>query len=304
MATTQEKGNPAVEMDQDVATAPQMSVPDGGLVAWTTIAGAWLILFATSGYMFSFGVYEDFYVLEYLSNHSPSSIAWIGSFQLMSPFLLGIFSGKLFDDGHFHALQICGGTVFTLSLFMLSLAKPQQYYQIFLSQGVGMGFGLGCTYLPSASIVSHHFAKRRGLASGIALSGGAVGSAVFPIMLNHLLPRIGFGQAVRATAYVVLGCVVAGNVMMKTRFRAHYKRADAGGSRMWGFLTDAPYMLTVLGLSLANVGNFFPLTYIQLYAEQHSVSSSASFYSITSINAAGVLGANCGKLLRRRLRIR
>ncbi|KAF8183031.1 major facilitator superfamily domain-containing protein, partial [Mycena galopus ATCC 62051] len=239
----------------------------------------------------------DFYVLEYLSNHSPSSIAWIGSFQLMSPFLLGIFSGKLFDDGHFHALQICGGTVFTLSqvLFMLSLAKPQQYYQSLCSQGVGMGFGLGCTYLPSASIVSHHFAKRRGLASGIVFSGGAVGSAVFSFSEQlHLLPRIGFGQSVRATAYVVLGCVVAGNIMMKTRFRAHGKQAGAGGSRIWGFLTDAPYMLAVLGLSLANVGNFFPLTYIQLYAEQHSVRNSVSFYSITSINAAGVLGRIAG----------
>ncbi|KAJ7149190.1 MFS general substrate transporter [Mycena crocata] len=258
---------------------------------------SWLVLFATSGYLFSFGVYEDFYVVNYLSDHSPSSIAWIGSFQLMSPFMFGILSGKLFDHGHFHALQIWGGTVFTFSLFMLSLAKPQQYYQIFLSQGVGMGFGLGCTYLPSASIVAHHFAKRRGLASGVALSGGAAGSTVFPIMLNHLIPRIGFAQAVRATGYIVLSCIVVGNVLMRTRLPSRFKRADVVSPKLTSFFADAPYMLTVLGLSLATIGNFFPPIYIQLYAEQHSVSSSVAFYSIASINAAGVFGRIAGNYL-------
>ncbi|KAJ6603385.1 MFS general substrate transporter [Mycena vulgaris] len=277
--------------------APQdpMSVPDGGLTAWTTIAGAWLILFATSGYMFSFGVYEDFYVLEYLTNHSPSSIAWIGSFQLMSPFILGLFSGKLFDAGHFYTLQICGGAIFTFSLFMLSLAKPQQYYQIFLSQGVGMGLGLGCTYLPSATIAVHHFARRRGLASGIALSGGALGSTVFPIMLNHLIPRIGFAGAVRATGYVVLGCILVGNTLMRTRFPRRSQRKDA--PKMISFLTDAPYMWTVLGISIANIGNAFPLTYIQLFAEQHSTSGGVVFYSIAAMNAAGVIGRIAGNYL-------
>ncbi|KAJ7892925.1 hypothetical protein B0H14DRAFT_3681438 [Mycena olivaceomarginata] len=98
------------------------SVPDGGLVAWMTVAGA------TFGYLYSFGVYETFYSLEYLTNHTPSSNAWIGSFQLMMPFTLGIVLGKLFDNGHFHLLQITGRTIFTFSLFMLSLAKPMQYY--------------------------------------------------------------------------------------------------------------------------------------------------------------------------------
>ncbi|KAJ6553096.1 MFS general substrate transporter [Mycena capillaripes] len=262
----------------------------------------WLILFATSGYMFSFGVYEDFYVLEYLTNHSPSSIAWIGSFQLMSPFILGLFSGKLFDAGHFYALQICGGAIFTFSLFMLSLAKPQQYYQYLFSQGVGMGLGLGCTYLPSATIAVHHFARRRGLASGIALSGGALGSTVFPIsqhrssfVISHLIPRIGFAGAVRATGYVVLGCILVGNTLMRTRFPRRLKRKDA--PTMISLLTDAPYMWTVLGISIANIGNAFPLTYIQLFAEQHSTSGGVVFYSIAAMNAAGVIGRIAGNYL-------
>ncbi|KAF7362876.1 MFS general substrate transporter [Mycena venus] len=94
------------------------TVPDGGMQAWTTSAGAWLVMFASLGYLYSFGVYEDFYVVEFLTNHTASSIAWIGSFQLMAPFLLGVVAGKLFDNGHFHAIQIFGGATFIFSQFI------------------------------------------------------------------------------------------------------------------------------------------------------------------------------------------
>ncbi|KAJ7160288.1 MFS general substrate transporter [Mycena filopes] len=163
------------------------SVPDGGFTAWMTIAGAWLVLFATFGYLYSFGVYENFYALRYLTNHSPSSIAWIGSIQLMLPFALGIVSGKLFDNGHFHLLEISGSIIFTFSLFMLSLAKPFQYYQASYAQGLGMGIGLGLTFVPTVSITAHHFAKRRSLATGIVMSGSSVGGTIFPIFICSAL---------------------------------------------------------------------------------------------------------------------
>ena len=49
-------------------------------------------------------------------------------------------------------------------MFMLSLCKPDQYYQVFLSQGVGMGLGTGILYMPCAGAVSNHFSKHKGLA--------------------------------------------------------------------------------------------------------------------------------------------
>lgn len=49
-------------------------------------------------------------------------------------------------------------------MFMLSLAKPEQYYQVFLSQGMGMGVATGIMYTPVSSLVVQHFRKRRALA--------------------------------------------------------------------------------------------------------------------------------------------
>ncbi|KAJ7089481.1 mycorrhiza-upregulated monocarboxylate permease [Mycena crocata] len=159
-------------------------VADGGFEAWRTVVGAWLVLLGTFGYSYTFGVFEDYYVRVYLPDHTPSSIAWIGSFQLMMPFLLGPVAGIIFDNGGFYMLEIVGCSIFTFSVFMLSLCKPNQYYQIFLAQAVGMGIGLGLTFLPTISIVVHHFNRHRGLASGIVLSGSSIGATFFPIMLK------------------------------------------------------------------------------------------------------------------------
>jgi MFS family permease len=46
-----------------------------------------------------------------------------------------------------------------------------------------MGIGLGLTFVPTLSITVHYFNKRRGLASGVALSGSALGATVFPISM-------------------------------------------------------------------------------------------------------------------------
>ena len=54
---------------------------------------------------------------------------------------------------------------------MLSLAHPDQYYQLFLSQGIGMGLGSGLIYIPCLAVQSHHWRTRRALALGIVFTG-------------------------------------------------------------------------------------------------------------------------------------
>jgi len=51
--------------------------PEGGWQAWRTIVGAFLVQFATFGYTNAFGVYQDFYVREYLDRYTPSQIGCV-----------------------------------------------------------------------------------------------------------------------------------------------------------------------------------------------------------------------------------
>ncbi|ESK91817.1 MFS general substrate transporter [Moniliophthora roreri MCA 2997] len=261
---------------------------DGGVRAWSTVAGSWFLLFGTLGYLYSYGVYQDYYTRFYLLSSNTSSISWMGSVQLALPYLLGIPMGKLFDAGYIHSVLAAGSTLFVFSLFMVSLAKPNHYYQLFLSQGIGMGLGVGCVQLHSTTIVSRHFLRRRAFAYGIALTGASVGSLVYPIMLNRLIYSIGFGPAVRASAGLVAGCVLLGNILVKSPAIQPSRNQSSPAYRTW--LKDPAYMLFTTGTFVAFFGFYFPIVYLQLYAMEKRINTTLAFYSLSILNGSSIFG--------------
>ncbi|KDN35155.1 hypothetical protein K437DRAFT_82278 [Tilletiaria anomala UBC 951] len=77
---------------------------------------------------------------------------------------LGIVGGFLLDAGRFRVTIAYGTLLFIFAFFMLSLCQAGMFAPILLSQGIGMGAGLGFAYLPVSGVVSQHFNERRGLA--------------------------------------------------------------------------------------------------------------------------------------------
>lgn len=87
------------------ATLPNVvTYPDGGLKAWSVVAGAFCVSFTSWGYVNCFGLFQDQYSLHQLKDYSASQISWIGSFQLFLVLACAILSGKLFDAGY---LKVC-----------------------------------------------------------------------------------------------------------------------------------------------------------------------------------------------------
>ena len=52
--------------------------------------------------------------------------------------------------------------------------------------------------------VSHWFFERRGLASGIAFVGGGFGGVLFPLMIQSLIPQVGWAWSIRALGLILL----------------------------------------------------------------------------------------------------
>lgn len=123
--------------------------------------------------MNAYGVYQSFYELDFLGTQSSSNISWIGSVQAFLLFLLSIAAGPIFDAGHLRSLLWTGTLLTVLGMFMTSICKT--YWQIFLAQGVMVGLGFGCLYLPAPAVVSQHFYGRRALAIGISSIGSGLG---------------------------------------------------------------------------------------------------------------------------------
>ncbi|OBZ66090.1 Riboflavin transporter MCH5 [Grifola frondosa] len=277
--------------EEQVIQVSVSQFPEGGLAGWTTVLGSFLIQFCGFGYSTSFGVYQSFYVREYLTNESPSTISWIGSINAFLVISAGLVAGRLYDRGYFYPILYGGSLLISFSLFMLSLAKPNHFYQIFLSQGLGAGLGAGMIYVPSVAVVSHYFQRRRALAMMIVASGSSFGAVIHPIMLNNMLNngRFSFGTAIRASAGLVSGLLLVACVLMRTRLPPPQKSADLRKTLV-KISRDGAYIAATMGLMIFAIAFYFPLFYLQLDAASHGLSKTFSFYSLVIMNFSSFIG--------------
>ncbi|OSX57639.1 hypothetical protein POSPLADRAFT_1049868 [Postia placenta MAD-698-R-SB12] len=306
-AETSDSG-PAVEHSSiNAADCDFDDVPDGGMWAYMAILGGWLVEFTTFGYSTSFGIFQDYYTVT--SSSSSSNISWIGSIQLFLFSAGGLPAGWLFDAGYSRYIFISGSLLFSFCIFMLSLANPHQYYQLLLSQAIGMGIGGGFLLTPACSIQSHYWRKYRAIALGVVqtgkllsiyccdcrsscLLGSSCGSIVFPIMLNRLFyGRAGFAWGVRATAFLTLGLLLIACCLLRPRRSSRAKHRKQGAlPPIKPVIMDVPYVLTIVALWLVNWGLYFPYFYQQTWVREHGLSDTLAFYTIAILNAGSVFG--------------
>ncbi|KAF5344396.1 hypothetical protein D9756_011351 [Leucocoprinus leucothites] len=277
--------------------------PDGGLRAWGVVLGAFFIQFCSYGYIFfSYCLMTDYYTRIYMTAYSASSIAWIGS---VSPFLLfaiGLFVGRLYDRGYCMHLVYGGALLISLSLFMLSLIKHNQYYGAFLCQGVGVGLGGGMIYLPSLVIVSQYFDKKRAVAMPIVTAGASLGAVVSPIMLNSLLQRPNMTFAIVSSIYasLITAILILACYLMKPRFAPPKSYANYSES-LRRFSRDTAFVTVTIGLALFGLGVLFPLFFLQLAAIENGLSKEFAFYSLVILNGCGFFGRIACAFLTRRI---
>lgn len=282
--------NASPEKSQFPEAAQTVEFPEGGLSGWSTVAGAFLVQFCGFGYTTSFGVYQDFYTRIYITNQSPSTISWVGSVNGFLVVSGGLLAGRLYDRGYFYHLLWGGSLLISFSVFMLSLAKPDNFYQVFLAQALGVGIGGGMMYVPSIAVVSHYFQKRRALAMTIVACGSSLGAALHPIMLNNTLNgRLGFANATRANAGVMTGCLLLACCLTRPRLPFATLQPDLR-TLAWKFAKDGPYVCYVAGSTLFFLGYYFPLFYLQLDATKHGLSNNLSFYSLVILSVASFAG--------------
>ncbi|KAJ7277950.1 major facilitator superfamily domain-containing protein [Mycena rebaudengoi] len=289
-STSETKVIPASLPRGEHESSTAQTFPEGGLQAWATVAGAFLIQFCGLGYTSSFGVYQDFYVRDYLTGSSASAISWIGSVNAFLVVSSGLIAGRFYDQGHFHLLVYGGCFLSSFSLFMLSLCKPEQLYQIFLAQGLGLGLGAGIVFVPSVAIVSHYFLKRRALAMSIVASGASLGAVVHTIMLNNTLrTHLGFPNAVRVSAGFVSALLFVGCILMRPRLPPS-KREVHFWTSLHRFSRDKAYVFATLGMATYNIGFYFPLFFLQLDAISHGINQTLAFYSLVIVNGSSFVG--------------
>lgn len=187
--------------------------PDGGLKAWTQVAMGWLVICTTWGWINSYGAFQSYYKMTL--DESPSTISWIGSVQNFLTFFCGAFSGRLLDAGLFVPAFLVGAFLQLLGIFMMSLST--KYWQLMITQGVMTGIGGGLFFTPAMGLMGTYFSSKRALAIGIATTGNSAGGIIYPVIVQQLLPKIGFAWTARVLGFFNLACLCLVFAFMRPR---------------------------------------------------------------------------------------
>ncbi|EEP82074.1 predicted protein [Uncinocarpus reesii 1704] len=233
--------------------------PDGGFEAWLQAALAHLVIFNTWGFANSFGMFQDYYS-ESLQR-PPSDIAWVGSVQIFLLFAIGTFSGRATDAGFF---------------------KP-----VFLAQGLCLGIGGGLVFCPTMTLVSTYFSSRRSIALAIGACGSATGAIIYPVIVQRLLPRIGFPWTLRVMGLITVVTLAPGFIF----FRQRIPPRRSGPFFEWPAFKEAPYSLYAAGMYLNFWALFIGFFYVSSFARsQVGVPKAESITLLMIMNALGTIG--------------
>jgi len=265
----------------------EIEYPEGGRDAIMTVIGAFLVDFAQSGVTACVGVLQYEYAASLLSDHTASQIAWLGTFQLFSYYFAGAFVGRLFDSVGPTVLLIPGTFLLVFGLMMLSLCK--QYYQFFLAQGFLIGVGSGLAYYPALSSIAHFYKKRRATMFGVTTAGSSIGSVIFPIVLNKLIPIVGFPWTARIMGFMCLALLLPSIFLVKSRLP---RREFTGFSGVvdFGGLKDVRYVLFATGAVFAGLGMYNPNYYVQTFAATKGYPENIVTYIVSIQNAGSFFG--------------
>ncbi|KAL8924506.1 MAG: hypothetical protein Q9208_003981 [Pyrenodesmia sp. 3 TL-2023] len=77
-------------------------------------------------------------------------------------------------------------------------------WHLYLSQGVLVGLGIGCLYIPSLPVLSQWFTKRRSLANGISGAGSGIGGLIFSFAIGATINHISLAWSLRIIGIITL----------------------------------------------------------------------------------------------------
>ncbi|KAI1126930.1 major facilitator superfamily domain-containing protein [Nemania abortiva] len=275
----------AQEEQQQPARPPPSAAPNGGLVAWLQVLGSWCLSFNCWGIVNTYGVFQTYYETQLLKDQSPSNLAWIGSIQAFLLLFIGGITGPLYDHGYLRYLLVIGSLLMVVGTMLLSLCT--EYWQVILAQGLAVGLGGGCLFVPSVAILPTYFSNRVAFFIGLAGSGSGIGGIIYPLAFQRLLDNLGFAWAVRVMGFIMLATLAIPVTVMRMRTQPSAARKLFDVSA-W---TEAPFFLFAAGGFFGFIGMYLPLYYVPTYAiEMGIMSPSMAANLVPILNAGSTVG--------------
>jgi MFS family permease len=265
---------------------------------WFVVAAAFAVTFVGFGSAYTFSAFVESLQRDFAA--SRGSVSLVFSLAGFLYFALGMVSGPLADRWGSRRLSAAGMLLVGLGLCVAGMARA--LWEVYVAYGLGVGLGIGCSYVPALGAVQRWFVKRRGFASGVAVSGIGVGTLVMPPLAALLIGTLGWRHA-----YLVLGvlaAVVGVGMALLIENDPHDRGLAPDGEPLGsgtpvklppGFsVRDAIRSKRFAGLYVAclicSFGLFVPFVHLIPYALDHGVAPASAVLLLGAIGVGSTLG--------------
>ena len=272
---------------------------NGGLFrGWLVVAGAFAVTLVGFGSAYTFSAFLESLQKDF--GASRGSVSLVFSLAGFLYFGLGVLSGPLADRWGSRRLAVAGMVLVGLGLAVAGQA--QSLTQIYLAYGLGVGLGVGASYVPVLGAVQRWFVRRRGFASGLAVSGIGVGTLVMPPLASLFIQTLGWRHAYLALGglAVVVGVGMALLIENDPRDRGLGPDGDppqplaASAGPEGSTVRDAVRSRRFAGLYAAclisSFGLFVPFVHLVPYALDHGVPNASAVLLLGAIGVGSTAG--------------
>jgi MFS family permease len=142
----------------------------------------------------------------------------------------------------------------------IAASFASQIWQLYLTQGLLVGFGIGLTWIPSIAVLPQWFLKRRSMANGICSAGSGIGGIIFSFAVRAIMSNYSLAWALRTCGLVsgfmniLATCAIRSrNHIVQPRLHPFdvrlFRRYEVILALAWGFVSMFGYVILLFSLS-------------------------------------------------------
>jgi OFA family oxalate/formate antiporter-like MFS transporter len=265
---------------------------------WVVVAAAFAITFVGFGSAYTFSAFIESLQRDF--DASRGSVSLVFSIAGFLYFVLGAVSGPLADRWGAKRFAVLGMLLVSLGLVLASRART--IFEVYTAYGLGVGLGNGCAYVPALGVVQRWFVKRRGLASGLAVSGIGVGTLVMPPLATWLIALLGWREAylVLGGLAALIGVSISLTIANDPRDRgvgpdgvpleANFQPTTRSGASVKDAVRTVQFMGLYAACLICAFGVFVPFVHLIPYAIDHQVKPASAALLLGVIGVGSTVG--------------
>lgn len=183
-------------------------VPDGGW-GWAVAVSFFFIEVFTYGVIKSFGVFFNDLMDSF--DESNSRISWIISICVFVLTFTAPLSTVLSNRFGHRLVVMAGGLLVSIGMVVASFSR--EVYHMYIAIGVISGLGYCFSFLPTVTILSQYFDKRRSVVTAVASTGECFAMFAFAPAFTALKENIGWRYSLFLMGLLQLNIVACGALL-------------------------------------------------------------------------------------------